>query len=538
METGTKRHYLLVTLYLAILLALISACAPAPKAAEPAKPAAGTEAKVPASTAQPAAVSAPAGKKDLIVIQGSDVSKLDPHMSTTDPDIKVSFNIFDNLLDRDQSLKLIPALATEWKSLDDLTWQFKLRQGVKFQNGDPFNAKDVKFSLDRTGPNGDPKAVTRAAFTSLDRVDIVDDYTVNVVTKFPDALMPDRLAFYGGQIIPKSYFDKVGADEFNAKPVGTGPLKFVEWVKDDHLTLEANKEWWGGKLGVERVIVKPMPESASRVAALLKGEADIITQLPPDDVDRVNKSANAAALGVPYAGLYTIATVYNKPFPLNNNYFHQAMSLAIDRQSIQKDLFRGRGVVPSGIYPQGDSAYDSSLPPMEYNPAKAKEMLQKAGYKGEEIIFQTTQGFMLNDKPMAEAIVTMFKDVGINAKIEVFEYSVRAQTQRDKAYKGLYWTDPTDIALDPDSMMWRNIGTGAVHDYWRNPDWDKLMQDARVTMDRAKRKAIYADANKVYQEYLPWIPVIQPLESYGAQKYIDWTPRANQDFVIQDVKLK
>ena len=533
-----KRHHLLGVLSLVILLGLISACAPAPKAPEPTKPAAAAQPNAPAAAAQPAAVSAPAGKKDLIVIQGSDVSKFDPHMSTTDPDIKVSFNIFDNLLDRDQSLKLIPALATEWKSVDDLTWQFKLRPGVKFHNGDPLTAKDVKFSLERTGPNGDSKAVTRAAFTSMDRVDIVDDSTINVVTKFPDALMPDRLSFYGGQIIPKAYFEKVGADEFNAKPVGSGPLKFVEWVKDDHLTMEANKEWWGGKLGVERVTVKPMPEAASRVAALLKGEADIITQLPPDDVERVNKSANAQALGVPYAGLYTLATVYTRAFPLNNNYFHQAMSLAIDRESIARDLFRGRGNVPSGIYPQGDSAFDSSLPPMEYNPAKAKEMLQKAGYKGEEIIFQTTQGFLLNDKPMAEAVATMFKEVGINTKIEVFEYSVRAQTQRDKAYKGLYWTDPTDIALDPDSMIWRNMGIGAVHDYWRNPDWDKLMQEARVTMDRAKRKAIYAEAHKIYMEYQPWIPIIQPLESYGSQKYIDWKPRSNQDFVIQDVKLK
>lgn len=538
MHTVAMRRYLVVTLSLTVLLALISACAPAPRPVEPTTSTSGTAANPPSSAAQPAAVSAPAGKKDLVVIQGSDVSKFDPHMSTTDPDIKISFNIFDNLLDRDQNLKLIPALATEWKSVDDLTWQFKLRQGVKFHNGDSLTAKDVKFSLDRTGPNGDPKAVTRAAFTSMDRVDIVDDYTVNIVTKFPDALMPDRLSFYGGQIIPKAYFEKVGADEFNAKPIGSGPLKFVEWVKDDHLTLEANKDWWGGKLAVERVTVKPMPEAAARVAALLKGEADIITQLPPDDVDRVNKSANAQALGVPYAGLYTLATVYNKPFPLNNNLFHQAMSLAIDRESIVKNLFHGRGKVPNGIYPEGDSAYDASLPPMEYNPAKAKELLQKAGYKGEEITLQTTQGFLLNDKPMAEAVATMFKDVGINTKIEVFEYSVRAQTQRDKAYKGLYWTDPTDIALDPDSMIWRNMGIGAVHDYWRNADWDKLMQDARVTMDRTKRKATYAEAAKVYNEYLPWIPIIQPLESYGSQKYIDWKPRSNQDFVIQDVKLK
>jgi len=540
------KHWWFTALFLGSLLALLFACAPAPtpepKGAQPAQPATGgaAQAPAPAPTTAPAAqvVHAPAGKKDLVIVQGTDVQKFDPQMSTSDPDIKVSFNIFDNLLTRGQDSKLKPALATEWKQLNDTTVQFKIRQGVKFHNGDPLTAKDVKFSIDRTAPYGDPTIYTRTVFPTIARVDLVDDYTVNVVTKQPDPLILDRLAFYGGQIIPMNYVQKVGNDGFNAKPIGTGPLKFVEWVKDDHLTLEANKDWWGGPIAFDKVIFKPMPESAARVAALLKGEADIVTKLPPDDVANVNKSANAMAVGTPYAGLYVIGSNYKLPFPMNNPQFHQAASLAIDRKSIVDDLWHGLGQVPNGMYPSVDWCYDPKLPPLEYNPTKAKQLLQQAGYKGEEVIFQSTQGYLANDKQMAEAIVTMWKDVGINAKLEIIEYSVRAQLQRDKTYKGFYWSDPTSISLDPDSMIWRLTGPGASQDYLRVPEIDKLMSEAQVTLDQAKRKQLYDQANQLYMQYMQWTPIIQPVESYGIQKYVDFTPMSNQDMPIENIKFK
>lgn len=525
---------------------LLAACSPTPStptAAPAAKPTEIPKAAAPAAkpTEVPKAAapaSAPAGKKDLIVVQGADVQKFDPHMSSSVSDTSLTFNIYDNLLFRSGDNSLKPALATEWKRINDTTWQFKLRQGVKFHNGEPFNAQVAKFSMERTLPTGDPKTTTKTYFLSVDRVDIVDDYTINFVTMFPDPLLPDRLSVFGGQIIPKAYFEKVGPDEFNAKPIGTGPLKFVEWVKDDHATLEVNKEWWGGTIPFERVIFKPMPESAPRVAALLKGEADIITKLPPDDVDQVNKSANAMAVGVPYAGLYVLTTNYLRPFPMNDKYVHQAMSLAIDRQAFVRDLWRGQGVVPNGIYPQGNRFYDPNLPPLEYNQTKAKEMLQKAGYKGEEIVFETTNGFLANDKQGAEAITQMWRDVGIKATLEVIEYSVRAQKVREKSFKGVFWSDPTDVLSDPDGMVWRQLSPGAPNDYWRNPEWDKLMEEARSTLDEAKRRQLYDAAHKIYLEYQIMIPVIQPVESYGIQRYIDWKPRANQAFEIEEVKLK
>jgi peptide/nickel transport system substrate-binding protein len=217
---------------------------------------------------------APAGKRDLIVLQAADVQKFDPHMSTSEPDTKITFNIFDNLVMRDDDLQVKPALATEWKRLNNTTWEFKIRPGIKFHNGEPLTAETVRFSLSRTLPSGDPAIITRTTFTTFDRVEVADPSTVRIITKAPDPFVLDRLAMYGGQIIPKQYFEKVGAAEFNAKPVGTGPLKLLEWAKDDHSNFEVVKDWWGGRLDFDKVTFRPVPEPAARIAALLKGEAD------------------------------------------------------------------------------------------------------------------------------------------------------------------------------------------------------------------------------------------------------------------------
>src|SRR5688500_4832246 len=180
------------------------------------------------------------------------------------------------------------------------------------------------------------------------------------------------------------------------------------------------------------MIVRVIPEVAPRIAALLKGEVDIITQLPPDHGERVNANASTRVAGALYAGLYVIA-VNSKVKPLDNPLVKQAMSLAIDRSLIVNELWRGRGIVPSGPIAKGDNHFDASLPPLAYNPKEARERLKKAGYKGEEIVIETTSAYMANDKPMSEAIVAMWRDIGVNAKVEVLEYSVRAQKKDRKS---------------------------------------------------------------------------------------------------------
>jgi ABC-type transport system substrate-binding protein len=169
---------------------------------------------------------------------------------------------------------------------------------------------------------------------------------------------------------------------------------------------------------------------------------------------------------------------------------------------------------------------------------QARELLKKAGYKNEEIIIETTVAYVSNDKQMSEAIQGMWKDVGVNVKVEVIEYSVRAQKNREKSFKGVFWSDPTSTLGDPDGMMWRLLGPGGPQDYWRDAKFDELGNAARFSVDEKFRSEAYGQMTRIFLENFPWLPVIQPYEDYGLQKYIEWTPNPNQQFEIRRFNFK
>src|SRR5882672_9366667 len=471
-------------------------------------------------------------KRELVVAQGGDIAFLDPHLSTSSNDIRISFNIFDNLTSRRPDGKLAPGLATEWKIQGQTTWAFKLRSGVKWHNGDPFTSADVKFSIDRTLDTTLKGNRVSTVLTTVDRVETPDASTVLVHTKKPDPLLPARLGFYGGQIVPKKYVEAVGPDKFNEAPVGTGPLRFVSWTKDDKAVFDANPDYWGGRVDFDRLVVRALPEMAPRVAALLKGEVDLITQVPPDQGERVKANASTTVAGALYGGLYVLAVNSKRP-PLDNPLVKQALSLAIDRETIVKELWRGRGVVPSGMIAKGDNHFDASLPPLAFNPGEAKARLKKAGYKGEEVVIETTVAYVAQDKAMSEAIASMWKDVGVNVKVEVIEFSVRAQKNREKSFKGVFWSDPTSTLGDPDGMMWRLLGPGGPQDYWREARFDELGNAARVSVVEEFRGEESRDMTRIFLENFPWLPVLQPYEDYGLQKYVEFTPNPTQQFEIR-----
>ncbi|MET0852055.1 MAG: ABC transporter substrate-binding protein, partial [Candidatus Rokuibacteriota bacterium] len=341
-------------------------------------------------------------KRELVVGQGGDIAYLDPHLSTSSNDIRVSFNLYDNLTSRRPDGKLAPGLATEWKLQGQTAWVFKLRSGVRWHNGDPFTSADAKFSIERTLDTSLKGNRVSTVLTTVERVEAPDPATVIVHTKKPDPLLPARLGFYGGQMVPKKYIEGVTAETFNLKPVGTGPVRFVSWTKDDRVVLEANGDYWGGKPDFDRLIIRAVPEMAPRVAALIKGEVDIVTQLPPDQGERVKANASTTVAGALYGGLYVLAVNSKRP-PLDNPLVKQALSLAIDREAIVKELWRGRGIVPSGPIAKGDNHFDASLPGLAYNPGEARDRLKKAGYKNEEVFIETTVAYVAQDKAMSDA---------------------------------------------------------------------------------------------------------------------------------------
>jgi len=229
-------------------------------------------------------------------------------------------------------------LATSWRNINPTTVQFKLRQGVRFTNGEPFNAHTVKWNVEWLTAKG--KHVVGGGYATIDHAEVVDDYTVNIVTKAPDPLLAKRFATYGGQMTPPEYIKKVGREEFSRKPIGTGAYMLKEWVKDDHVTLVRNENYWGRKGEFKEVIFKPAPDTLTRLSMLLAGETDIMTDLLPDQIDQVKKSKIARFQSV--LGAIKLEFMFNcRKGPLKDKRIRQACNYAVDTKSILQKLWQG-----------------------------------------------------------------------------------------------------------------------------------------------------------------------------------------------------
>jgi peptide/nickel transport system substrate-binding protein len=254
-------------------------------------------------------------------------------------------------------------------------------------------------------------------------------------------------------------------------------------------------------------------------------------------VQRVADLPDARVESVLYNGLYVIA-VNSTVEPLTDPLVKQALALAIDRQLIIDELWFGQGTVPSQPAVETDFGFDPSLPPLEYNPDRARELLAEAGYDGTPVVFETTDGYLANDRPMAEAIADMWQQVGVTVDLSIIEQSVRAEKNTNKSFLGVWWSDPTSTLSDPDGMMWRLLGPGGAQDYWRDEEFDRLGAEARSSLDPAVREANYHQMFRILLENLPWIPVLQPFESYGVINYVEWFPYSNQYFNLRADNLR
>ncbi len=470
---------------------------------------------------------------EITVAFGTDATTLDPHMSTQISDTDLYYNIFDGLLRRDRNLKLVPALAVSWRNVNPTTWEFKLRENVQFHNGERFDANAVKFTLDRIL---DPaqKVFVASQWNTVREVQVVDPHLVRIVTKEPDPLLPARTASYGREILPPQYFQQVGAQAFARRPVGTGAWMLKDWKKDEHIVLEANKKWWGGAPKIDKVTIRPIPESAARVAALLAGEVDVVASVPPAQVDTITRSGKASVKSAPQATMIVFMANVRKA-PLGDKRFRQAISLAIDRPSLVQNLYRGYAKLPNGPIADTDFSYDPATPPLAYDPEKAKALLRDVGYKGELVELDTPEGAFPQDREMTEAVAGMLQKVGINAKVNVIELAVRVQTIRTQAFNGLYNAAPYSTLLDPDGVLWRLLAPGSSHRYWENAESDKLMAEGRGTVDQGRRLALYRKAIAIMMDEMPWIVMTQAVYVWGHTSRVDYTPRGDERIIFSEI---
>ncbi len=458
------------------------------------------------------------GFKDTVIFaQGADVTSFDPQIGKETPAVAVTNNIYDTLVDVDPvSGEIVPQIATSWEQLDELTYRFKLRTGLKFHNGEELKADDVKFSLDR--------AIASASVSYLvdfiESVTIEDDYTVVVKTKAPYAPALRNLAVPYAAIVPKDYVE-ANPDILKTAPVGSGPYKFVSWAQNDNVKLEAFDEYYAGAPKTKYVEMKVIPEAAQRTIALETGEIDIAYDLTTSDANRVKNEKGLELLEVPSLSCFYIS-FNTKKAPFDNKLVRQAINYAIDRELLVETVNGGSGepanalIAPAvyGYYNPGD---------FEYNPEKAKELLKEAGYPNG---FTCTLWVNNNQSrvEMCQAIQAMLMDIGITCKVEVLEFgafiSRTTAGEHDMGYFG--WVTSTKDADYTYYSLEHSTQQGAAgnRSFTADPTIDALVEKGRTSADSSVRLEAYKELAIYLKDFMNNAPIIYTTINAGVSSKV------------------
>ncbi len=481
----------------------------------------------------------------IVISQPAEATTMDPGRSTQVLTVNYFVNVYDTLTRWDGALQLQPGLATSWKIVNDTTWEFTLRQGVKFHDGSPFTAEDVRATLERNMQLG--KTVVTPGFTTIEAVQVVSPSVIRILTKKPDPLIAVRMAQMGSQILPARLTTDDGVKELARRPVGTGAYRFVEWVKDERLVMEANREWWGwdGKApGIDRIVWKPIPDEFPRIVALERGDVDIITNVPPDRMKSIAEGRGTRLLTAPSTRFVALSVNSTQP-PLSDKRVRQALNYALDVPALIKNLYAGMGKPMGGGLADTDFGFNVSLKPLPYDPAKARALLAQAGYPGGiDVTVYFGNGTMVNDKALIEAIVDMWSKVGIRGKIEMMEMGARQRMNNERAVppSGLFLGNPQSTLLDADGSLWRIFHpTGFNGKYWVGSQpgqrFHDLMEQARYTLDPKKRKALYMEATAIFHDEKPSIELFQEVVVYGTSRRVTFKPRADYRLVVSEMSV-
>ena len=490
---------------------------------------------------------APAGK--VVIAQGVDPSTLDIMNQQEAPAGIVGSHIFEGLVTRDPNLKVIPDLAAELPKLVSPTvWEVKLRKGVKFHNGEEFNADSAKFSLERVKT---PALRASSNFRPIDRVEIVDPYTIRVHTSKPwptfiTIMTFDQPAMYP----PKAYAAKDSAF-ISKNPIGTGPYKFVRWSKDEEIVLEANQQYWHGAPKIKTVVFKPIPDDAVRVAALQNGEVDVAVNIPPHLANIIANHPKvflSTAPSIRTLQLMFVTHEYDAQHKLIGPYkgvtadkrVRQAIAYALDADEIIKTVLDGRAIRTATMLTPLHFGYDAGLKPMKQDLAKTKKLLAEAGYGGGlDLTLNSPQGRYVRDKEVAEAVAGQLTKAGIKTTLRTFEFVNYLNNYIYPHKPGpvwlIGWGTPT---LDAETVYAPLFRTGSNLGNYHNADFDGMVDQAQTMMDEKKRLEIYHRINKLWIEEMPAVPLYQQMDLYGASRRLNWKARSDERIRAYDMSLK
>ena len=433
-------------------------------------------------------------------------------------------NVFDTLVEMDQSGALQPGLAESWESVDELTWEFKLRSNLEWSNGDKLTAEDVKFSAEKLVGENRPRAFR---LTSIDRVQVIDDRTLRIITTAPDPVLARRLQYL--HVLPKEYFLEVGEDKFLEEPVSSGAFTIESFSAGARYNLEANKDYWGGRPRVDRIVLEHIPDASARTAALRAGDVDIISFVPSEVADDLKRDG-FQVLNVPQVLVSTFFLDSVNPGPLQDKRVRQALSYAIDRDSIVKNIFGGYATVSRGIFDKISFGNDPNASPDAYDPAKARQLLEEAGFSdGFTIAMQTSLELNPKDRDIAIAVQDMLRKVGVKVELEVMEQapyfevwgdwlgdSPETATHAPMFGTAIHTAPSLDLA---DRLTWW-ANCGQISTYC-NKQAETLFQQQATEMDSSTRLRLLQDIGTIVNQEVGGIFIAVPDDLYAANQDVD-----------------
>ncbi len=487
---------------------------------------------------------------------------IDPHFTATGTHAEALKHVFDTLVWSGDGLELEPRLAESWKAINDTTWEFKLRKGVKFHDGSDFTAEDVKFSIERipvvAGPNPTTIYVRRVKESK-----IIDPHTIQIVTAGPAPVLPnDFIRLFVVSSKAAAGLTKESANEaFNSgkAAIGTGPYKFVSWQPKGDLVLERYDGFWGGREPWARHVRKEIANDAARVAQLKAGQLDLITRVPATDVAALKRD--------PKLSVQTIDTVYvfnlemdmrdkalnvsaKDGSPLAKNPFQdlrvrQAIDLAIDRDALADVAMEGLGKPVNQVVTPSIFGYNKALGPRKYDPAAAKKLLAEAGYpNGFRLQFSFTQDRLPGDRQVGTGIAQMLAAIGIDAQVNAQPAAVffPARTRGEYSMSMSGWGTLTGEAHYTLSSLAhsndKEVKMGAFNVLgYKNPEMDRLLQAAAVEMDEAKRRKQLEDANALLEQDRQRLPIVAVGSAWAMQKdKVTIKARVDEDTLAMNIK--
>ncbi len=472
-----------------------------------------------------------ADAKPVVIASEEDVSTLDPHLIRNNHPIgSVVWSVFDSLVRRNADGAHEPRLALSWEQPEALRWRFKLRPGVKFHNGEAFDAEAVVFNFNRMNVSPYNAESQLWPGVNLARVVAVDPMTVELVTSQPTINMLYWLeeAFVGA---PK-YLKDTAPDVVSANPVGSGPYRFVSWKQGDRVVLTANRDYWAGAPPIRDVVFRDIPELSSRVNELKAGSVDVAVGLTPDAIAGA-KSANSRVAAVNGVRKMHMGISFTGIAPLKDKRVRQALNHAVDVQTMIDTLQGGMTKrLASLVNPPNN---DPSLKPFAYDPDRARALLKEAGHEG--FALQVAYGRYPGAQEVSEAVASYLEAVGLTPKLEAYETGRFEEMLKQKAFTGIYyygWASLINPSVELVILTSDAVDNSNGYD---NPEYDRLVKQAAVTLDEAKRKPILRAAEDFIWDECPWVYLWYLPAIYGVSGRLDYQVRPDDYVEIYRAKL-